>query len=241
MQAPEDPTLTLSAGYRTQSSTISNDLSNEEKGRILEAVVGRGIKSITIPRMCLYIVSRDNRKGKPKPDFGVLVFFNHRLILHILIEAHNFKLTYFVTPDMTARNTVMKFAHVKSCGLPVLRIIAGSALYTLDSQEILRDFEIHHVPVSQQVLSYDGEDFKNAVRQVRAGLTSLLLAYMVLHEPEKHNAGCMCVDSRRVERQFLECMGGKHCTGEIGVSYEEFTSFVKSVGELLTEGGVKPR
>lgn len=175
-------------------SLNAKQLTNEEKGKIWEDTVEHVLKelafilaeyfrvywSVRPPPIEAKIVARDDRKGpEPKPDFVVVISINHRLTLVLLIECHNYAM-YLVSIEVADKNTVKKFARFKE-DRSRLRFVVGHVLYTTESEELLKSHNIQHVWIDRQVLSYDGDDFKSAVQQLREQLLQQLAPHLVMH------------------------------------------------------------
>jgi hypothetical protein len=168
-------------------------LTSVEKGRILEDIVELVLNELAFhlaihlharwgikpPSMRVVIVARDDGgEQEPKIDFVAAISINDQLAIILLVECHNYAF-YFVATDWTEKNTIRKFKRCNS--LPELRFVAGHVYYTSNAQELLKANNITHIYVDQQVLSYGGEDFKRAVRQIRDQLVEQLEPHFIMH------------------------------------------------------------
>jgi hypothetical protein len=177
----------------TPTLTQAIQLTNEEKGRILETAIERAIKELpfalirylrekwSIRKLLLrtIIVAKDDGKGQePKPDFVVWIFINRRLAIILRVEAHNYAI-YFVAIEWTEKNTIRKFEKLKRHSiLPELWVVVGHVLYTDNAYELLKANDISHIYVDHQLLSYDDE---YGVQQIVDQLVEQLAPYVVMH------------------------------------------------------------
>jgi hypothetical protein len=178
-------------------SLNAKQLTNEEKGKIWEDTVERVVRGLALilaeylrvywkikpPPIKLILVARDDRKGpEPKPDFVYAVFINHQLALILRIECHNYGY-YYVSADVTERNTIRKFANVKKIKSVVVELwfVVGHVLYTFDSRQSLEENGIYHIWVDYQVLSCNGVEYSTAVQQTKEQLLQQLAPHLVMH------------------------------------------------------------